>query len=135
MKKGGIGMNHLITLVIKYVMIAVVSEIVLGVYSNLSIKEILLLSLAVTVITYLIGDLLILYVFNNSVAAVADAGLCWMIIYLANYMWPARDVPLLTALAAAAVIGVGEVFLHIYVEKNILHHGPKDRDADIIKGS
>jgi hypothetical protein len=126
-------MKHLTALVIKFVLAAVVTEIILGLYSDLSLREILLVSLAITVITYLIADLLILYVFNNTVAAVADAGLCWMIIYLANYMWPARDVPLLAGLAAAAVIGIGEVFLHIYIENNILHHGPKDRDAGIIR--
>ncbi|HWQ73718.1 MAG TPA: DUF2512 family protein [Syntrophomonas sp.] len=126
-------MKHLTVLVIKFVLAAVVTEIILGMYSNLSIREILLVSLAITVITYLIGDLLILYVFNNTVAAVADAGLCWLIIYLSNYMWPGRDVPLLSALSAAVVIGVGEVFLHMYVENNILHHGPDDRDADVIR--
>lgn len=128
-------MKHLTALVVKFVLTAVVTEIILGMYSDLSIREILLVSLAITAITYLISDLLILYVFNNTVAAVADAGLCWMIIYLGNYMWPGRDIPLLSALAAAAVIGIGEVFLHMYVETNILHRTPEDRDADIIRGS
>lgn len=126
-------MKHLTALTIKFVLAAVVTDIILGMYSDLSIRQILLVSLAITAITYPIGDLLTLYLFNNTVAAVADAGLCWMILYLANYMWPDRDVPLLTALAAAAVIGIGEVFLHMYVENNILRRGTEDRDADIIR--
>jgi hypothetical protein len=126
-------MKHLTALTIKFVLAAVVSDIILGMYSDLSIRQILLVSLAITAITYPIGDLLILYLFNNTVAAVADAGLCWMILYLSNYMWPDRDVPLLTALAAAAVIGIGEVFLHMYVENNILRRGTEDRGADIIR--
>lgn len=126
-------MKHLTALTIKFVLAAVVTDIILGMYSDLSIRQILLVSLAITAITYPIGDLLILYLFNNTVAAVADAGLCWMILYLSNYMWPDRDVPLLTALAAAAVIGIGEVFLHMYVENNILRRGTEDRGADIIR--
>ncbi|HYE67280.1 MAG TPA: DUF2512 family protein [Anaerovoracaceae bacterium] len=126
-------MKHITALVIKFVIITVVSEIILGIFTNLSIGEILLVSLTITVITYIIGDLLILSVFNNTVAAVGDAGLCWLIIYLSNYVWPIRSVSLLSALSAAVIIGIGEIFLHMYIEENILHQTPKDRDASIIR--
>ncbi len=126
-------MKHMTALVIKFVIIAVVSELILGIFTNLSIREILLVSLTITVVTYFIGDLLILSVFNNTIAAVADAGLCWLIIYLSNYVWPVRSISLLSALSAAVVIGIGEIFLHMYIEKNILHQTPKGRDASIIR--
>lgn len=132
-------MKHVIALVIKFILAAVVSEIILGIFTDLSPAEILAVSLAVTAVTYLIGDLLILSVFNNTVAAVADAGMCWLIIYLGNYFWPARNVPLLSALSAAVVIGIGEIFFHMYMERHILQRMeknagvPKSRDASIIK--
>lgn len=126
-------MKHMTALVIKFVIVTVVSEIILGMFTNLSIGEILLVSLTITLITYIIGDLLILSVFNNTVAAVGDAGLCWLIIYLSNYVWPIRSVSLLSALSAAVIIGIGEIILHIYIEENILHQTPKDRDASIIR--
>lgn len=126
-------MKHITALVVKFVIVAVVSEIILGIFTNLSLGEILLVSLTITTVTYFIGDLLILSVFNNTVAAVADAGVCWLIIYLCNYIWPTRSVSLLSALSAAVVIGIGEIFLHIYIEKNILHQTPKDRNASIIR--
>ena len=112
-------MKHIIALTVKFVMTAVVAEIILGLYSNLSMREILLISLAITGITYLIGDLLILYVLSNAAAAVGDAGMCWLIIYLSNYIWPDRTVSLISALAAAVIIGIGEIFIHAYVEKYI----------------
>ena len=118
-------MKHMTALVIKFVIVAVVSEIILGIFTNLNTGEILLVSLTITIVTYIIGDLLILSVFNNTIAAVADAGLCWLIIYLGNYIWPTRSISLLSALSAAVVIGIGEIFLHIYVEKNILHQTTK----------
>ncbi len=126
-------MKHMTALVIKFIIVAVVSEIILGIYTNLSIRQILLVSLVITAVTYVIVDMLILSVFNNTIAAVADAGLCWLIIYLCNYIWPARDISLLSALSAAVVIGIGEIFLHIYIEKNILHQTPKDPNAGIVR--
>lgn len=126
-------MKHINALVVKFVMVAVISELVLGVFTNLSIRQILLISLVITAATYLIADLLTLFLFNNTTAAVADAGMCWLIIYLANYVWPARTVPLLSALSAAVIIAIGEVFLHIYIEKNILQQTPKDRYASILR--
>lgn len=126
-------MKHMTALVMKFVIAAVASEIILGFFTNLSIGEILLVSLTITAVTYIIGDLLILSVFNNTIAAVADAGMCWLIIYLSNYIWPIRNVSLLSALSAAVVIGIGEIFLHMYIENNILHQTPKDRDASMIR--
>lgn len=126
-------------LLIKFILAAVVSEIILGIFTDLSPAEILAVSLIITAVTYPVGDLLILSVFNNTVAAVADAGMCWLIIYLGNYFWPVRNVSLLSALSAAVVIGIGEIFLHMYMEKQILHRMqknagvPNSRDTSIIK--
>lgn len=73
-------------------MIALASVIILGIYTNLGIGRILLLSLVITATTYLIGDLLIFSLFNNATAAVGDAGLCWLIIstYSARHRKPPR---------------------------------------------
>lgn len=113
-------MRHLTALVMKFTMTAVVMQIVLGMFTNLRIAQILLAAAAITAITYLIGDLLILSVFNNSIAAVADAGMCWLIIYLCGYVWPDRTVPLLSALSAAVIIGIGEVLLHLYIGRKAI---------------
>ncbi len=124
-------MKHVTALAVKFIIIAVVLQIILGLYTNLAVQQILIMSLAVTAATYLTGDLLILYVFDNATAAVADAGMCWLIVYLGNYIWPAGNISLISALTAAAVTGIGEVFLHRYVEDYILHTVPDDPDADI----
>lgn len=113
-------MRHLTALVMKFAMTAVVTQIVLGIFTNLRIAQILLVALAITAITYLMGDLLILAVFNNAVAAVADAGMCWLIIYLSGYVWPDRTVPLLSALSAAVIVGVGEILLHLYIGRKAI---------------
>lgn len=132
-KEGNFAMRHLTALVMKLAMTVVVTQIVLGIFTNLRTAEILLVALAITGITYLIGDLLILYVLDNAVAAVGDAGMCWLIIYLGNYIWPERTVSLMSALAAAVIIGIGEIFIHMYVEKYIFKKIAPVGDSIIIK--
>lgn len=121
-------MKHMAALALKFIVAAAVMEILLGMYSNLDSRQILLLCFAFTAVAYLIGDLVILYVFNNTIAAVADAGLCWLIVYLGNYIWPDANIPLISALSAAVIIGIGEIVLHPAIEKNILHRIPGDPD-------
>lgn len=112
-------MKHVYALLIKFIMVAVVLEIILGVMTDLAFTEILYVSVAVTVLAYVIGDLLILAASNNTVATLADAGLALFIIYMFNYIWPARTISFTDALVAAVVIGVGEWFFHKYVAKNV----------------
>lgn len=126
-------MKHMNALIFKFVMVAVISEVILGTYTNLDVRQILLVSFVITAATYLIGDLLILSVFNSTIAAVADAGMCWLIIYLGNYVWPARTIPLLSALSAAVVIAIGEIILHIYIEKNILLQPSKGPHTNAVR--
>ena len=123
-------MKHGIAVILKFMIVAVVSEIILGIFTDMEAGNILLVSLVITLIAYPIADLLILYVFNNTTAAVADAGMCWLMIYLCSYVWPEGNVSLLDALSAAAVIGIGEIFLHKYIENNILNRTPTDPDSD-----
>ncbi len=112
-------MKHISFLAVKCLVISAVSLIVLGIYTDLDMQQILALSLAVVVTSYLIGDLLILSVFNNTVAAVADAGLAWLLLYLGNYIWTDSHISLISSLTAAAIIGIGEILLHPLMENNL----------------
>lgn len=113
-------MKHVSALLIKFVMIAVVLSIVLGIMTDLSFGNILTLSVAVTVIAYVIGDLLILSFANNTVTTIIDIGIAFLAVYLYNIL---IDVDLISgwdALVAAVIIGVGEWFFHKYVARRIL---------------
>jgi hypothetical protein len=113
-------MKHVKALLLKFVMIAVVLEIVLNMLTNLTFGDILYISAAVTILAYIIGDLLILPVTNNTVATVADAGLALATIYLFNFIWGISEISFIDALISAAVLGVGEWFFHKYVSSNVL---------------
>lgn len=112
-------MKHFAALLIKFVMVAVVLEIVLNLMTYLTFTDILLISLAVTILSYIIGDLLILPASNNTVATVTDFGLALVTIYMFNFILNVRLISFWNALVAAVVIGVGEWFFHKYLANSV----------------
>lgn len=112
-------MKHVIALILKFAMIAIVLEVVLGYLTNLSVINILYIALAVTVIAYLVGDLFILDKTNNTIASLADTGLALLVIWGFNYMFPDAAITFTDALISAAVLAAGEWFYHKYVRKAV----------------
>ncbi|KZL91780.1 DUF2512 family protein [Clostridium magnum] len=113
-------MKHITALLIKFVMTAIVLEIVLYMLTELRFTSILYIAAAVTILAYIIGDLLILRATNNTVATIADVGLALATIYMFNFLWNATTISFTNALICAVVIGVGELFFHKYVSNNVL---------------
>ncbi len=113
-------MNQIKALLIKFVMIAVILSFVLGLLTDLSFRNILYLSIAVTVIAYVLGDMLLLSVANNTVTTIVDVGIVFLNVYLYNYLIDAELISGWDALLAAVLIGVGEWFFHKYVARNVL---------------
>lgn len=113
-------MKHIMALLIKFAMIAVVLSIVLGIMTDLSFVNILTLSVSITVIAYVIGDLLILSIANNTVTTILDVGIAFLAIYLYNILINVDLISGWDALVAAIVIGVGEWFFHRYVARRVL---------------
>lgn len=112
-------MRHISTLLVKFIMTAVILEITLLLLSDLTIGSILWISLAVTLVLYLIGDMVILPAINNLVATIADMGLSVIIIYLFNFFWNTNDIPFLSALVAGVVLGAGEWGFHKLIDREI----------------
>ncbi|WHH60039.1 DUF2512 family protein [Petroclostridium sp. X23] len=112
-------MKHINALLIKFMMIAVALEVILMLVTDLSFGAILYIALAVTLIAYVIGDLLILPASNNTVATIADAGLALVTIFMFNYVFRGAYISFADALLAAAVLGVGEWIFHKYVARAV----------------
>lgn len=113
-------MKHVSALLIKFVMTAIVLEIVLYMLTELMFTSILYIAASVTILAYIIGDLLILPATNNTVATIADVGLALATIYMFNFLWSARTISFANALICAVAIGVGEIFFHKYVSNIVL---------------
>jgi hypothetical protein len=105
-------MRKVNALIIKFIMVTIVLEIVLNLMTNLTFWNTVVVSAAVTIIAYSIGDLLILRATNNIIATIADVGLAFVVIYMFNLISYTVQIPFISALVSAAALGVGEWFFH-----------------------
>lgn len=112
--------KHLTALAIKYVLTAVVLGVLLPYLTDLTFGEILWVAAAVTVLAYVLGDLMILPMSNNTVATIADAALALATLVAVNYVMPGADISFTDAAIAALVLGVGEWIFHKFVAKGVL---------------
>lgn len=113
-------MKHIGAILLKFVMVAVVLEIILRLLTNVSFLNILYIALTVTIVSYLLGDLAILPRSNNTVATISDAVLALAVILLFNVIYTTANISFLTALLAAAVLGIGEWAFHRFMSREIL---------------
>jgi F0F1-type ATP synthase assembly protein I len=128
--KGGTIVEHVKALVIKFIMITAVLGIVLtGIY-DVAFGDTLLISLVLTVLAYVSGDMLILrksgepseFGKRNMIATISDAVLSFLVIWLMGEALFTGDDGLMTAaLISTILIGAGEWFFHRYVEDHVFH--------------
>ncbi|MDA2385827.1 YndM family protein [Bacillus cereus] len=118
-------MKHIVALLIKYTAITAVLLIILGIFQDISIPRVLLISLFLTGTAYLIGDLFILPKYGNTVATMADFGLSffgiWLLTSLFTDLGATRNIGL-SSFIAALIIGGTEVFFHIYMKRLVLRN-------------
>lgn len=123
-KNGGTLMKHVVALLIKYTAISAVLLMILGIFQGISIPRILFISLVITGAAYLIGDLFILPKYGNTVATLVDFGLSFLGIWVLTYLLTDIDLTRnITASSfwAALLIGIVEIFFHIYMKRMVLH--------------
>ncbi|MBJ8055982.1 YndM family protein [Bacillus cereus] len=128
-------MKHIVALLIKYTAISAVLLMILGIFQGISIPRILFISLLITGVSYLIGDLFILPKYGNMVATIADLGLSfvgvWALTYFLTNINLTRNIGV-SAFFAALLIGVAEIFFHIYMKKVVLHADEGSRESTTI---
>lgn len=115
-------MKHFLAIVIKLLMITIVLEISLRFMTNLSAVSIFYVSLAVTLLAYILGDLLVLNKSNNTTATIADICLSLITILAFNWIIPLANISFTSALISSVIIGCGEWFFHKYIKKNVFKH-------------
>jgi uncharacterized BrkB/YihY/UPF0761 family membrane protein len=130
-------MEHVKALLIKFIMIAVVLGIVLtGMYDG-ELGDTLLISLVLTIVAYILGDLLLFrktgnddgpradYVKRNTIATVSDAVLAFLVIWLMGKALFINDGDVLTAaFISAIVIAAGEWAFHKYLDDHVFREKP-----------
>lgn len=113
-------MRHLIALFIKFIMVTIILSLVLGIMTDLSLGSILYISVAVTVLNYVIGDLLIYAAANKIIAIIADFIITLAAVYLYNDLVNLKVISLWDALISSILICVGEWYFHKYIVLKVL---------------
>lgn len=133
-------MEHVKALLIKFVMIAAVLVIVLtGIFGG-EIENSLLISLVLTIVAYILGDLFIFrktgddhdpdadHTKRNTIAIISDAILSFFVIWLmGESLFTDTSETVMGALISALIIAAGEWFFHKYLDNNVfdekhMHH-------------
>ena len=115
-------MRHLEALVVKFLMVAVILEIVLRFMTTLTFGQILTVALTVTIVSYLIGDLLVLRFTGNFLATIADFVVILFTVYAFNSFFYRPGISFMDAFWTALILGVAEAAFHRFVN-NRLHYG------------
>jgi hypothetical protein len=110
-------------------MITLVLVILLTMFNGYPLLNTIFLSLLITGLAYVIGDLLILQRANNTVSTVADIGLCTLKIWVLAPFILGAAVPFSLAFISALLIGGGEWFFHKYMAGTVL-----DEEDDLVGG-
>lgn len=121
-------MNHVKALIMKFVMIAAVLLIVLTLLFDVPFMDTIWISLALTVVAYIMGDLMIFRKAGdrsdqnkrNAIATVSDIVVAFLVIWLMGEALVGNDVNIVTpAIISAIVIGGGEWFFHKYLDSSV----------------
>ncbi|MEI3607924.1 YndM family protein [Pseudogracilibacillus sp. SE30717A] len=116
-------MDYVKALIIKFVMCLAVLWIILGIFYNVAFGHIFTLSLILTAISFILGDLYLLPKFENWGATISDFFLAFAIIWVYSVSFINENFSVITAAALSAlVISVGEIFFHRYVDNHIFHN-------------
>jgi hypothetical protein len=111
-------LRRIYALIIKIVLNAIILEFILSLSTNLTFADILYISVIVTAITYVIGDIIILPASNNVIATATDIGVAVIGIYMFNFLWDIVKISFMTAVISGIFLGVGAWFLHKYIVNN-----------------
>lgn len=121
-------MNHVKALIMKFVMIAAVLLIILTVFFDVPFADTLWISLALTLVAYVMGDLMIFRKAGNAgeqnkrnmIATISDIVVAFLVIWLMGDALVGGNINIVTpAIISAIVIGAGEWFFHKYLDRSV----------------
>lgn len=116
-------MKHIKPLAIKFISSLVLLSVILGLFFDMSFGNIFLITLVLSVVSYVIGDLFILRRTNNIIATVADLGLAFLVIRFMGDALANGDNGDMFTMSLIAAIGVAlfEYAFHKYVANRVLN--------------
>lgn len=114
-------MRHTTALAIKFLAVTAILALVLPLVAGpVSWTGVLVAALAVTVVSYLAGDLGILPAMGQVMALVGDLLLGAVTVWAVQFIVPGLTIPFAGALVVAVALGVAEFFFHRYMQGSVL---------------
>lgn len=113
-------MKHLVALLIKFAMIAIVLFLLWPLLGSAGLIARLWIALWVTGVTYILGDLVILPQTSNVVAVLADGGLTLVTLLIAQLINPIVSIHLVGVIVLSGFVAIGEWFFHKFVRIAVL---------------
>ncbi|MBT2701218.1 YndM family protein [Bacillus sp. ISL-40] len=105
-------MRHILRIAMKFIAAVVVLGIIDALGYDLGASDILGISAVLAIVSYVVGDLFILRVTNNTVATIADFALAFVILYLMIDNMTIEDDVLSASLIGSIAITAFEIFFH-----------------------
>ncbi|PLR87184.1 DUF2512 family protein [Bacillus sp. V33-4] len=110
-------MRHALAISIKFISTLIILGIILGIFYNLGFTEVLMITVVFTVLSYIMGDLLILRRTNNLSASIADFGIAFIVIYFMTRNVAFVDDVSTAALFSSIAIAFSEYLYHRIVPR------------------
>ena len=112
-------MRHVKALAIKLIAIFIILWVFLRNVDGLSTQDILTITVAFSLVEYVIGDLILLRYTNNTISTIGDFGLAMIIIYVMTRDMTTADDLFTATLYASIGVTIFEYFFHKYVQRHI----------------
>ena len=106
------------TLAIKFVMTFILAAVAFYFMVRNPWSWILAVSILVTAVNYLIGDLVILPSYGNLVAAIGDGVMAGIVAYIISLLFATFDTTAAALITFGVLIAIGVYFLHQYLTNN-----------------
>ncbi|UOE57629.1 YndM family protein [Bacillus sp. CMF12] len=112
-------MLHSKAISLKFMACLVLFYIILGKRYGMSFENIFIITALLVITSYILGDMLILRRTNNAVAAIADFGWAFLLIWFLSSILTLQDELISMSLAAAFGSAIFEYAFHLYLVRNL----------------
>ncbi len=123
-------MRHLTAMAIKFISSLVLLYVILGLFFGMSFTNVFLITLALGIISYILGDMMILPRTSNTVATLADFGLAFLLIWIMSQNLTYGDNTFWPSLIAAFGVTLFEYFFHKYINKNVVNTASNGQQSE-----
>lgn len=120
-------MSHLRALALKFIASLVLLYIILGLFYGMSFGNVFTISLVLGIISYIVGDLILLPRTSNTVATITDFALAFMVIWFMGVNMVFRGNLFTMSLIGALGVAAFEYFFHRYIANNVFSNGTLNR--------